>query len=298
MFKIFMSSLLCFYCLSISIAADEPNDVKEQVKKRLQEFTENVNQNKVDALPTFWTENARLIKPTTGEMLKGKEEIGKYLQQRAQEIKERNLKFNFRAEKVTFPAPNKAIVEGVIEITDKDGLIQRNARKIDLMNQNGKWYIDELREIEVAPPPPVFAHLKELEWLIGSWKDQDEDVSITFSTKWDKFKNFLIQHYKMEIYDLEVLEGVQIIGWNPLRERIQSWVFDSDGGYGTGVWFKKDKDWIVTMHYVLSDGNQGTATNIYSNINNRSYTYSSINRNINAEPLDDIKPVTVMKENL
>jgi ketosteroid isomerase-like protein len=297
MYKFIISGILCFYSLFSSLAAQNNENAKAQISQRLQEFTETFKQDKTDLLPSFFTQDAQIIKPTRGEQLKGKDEITQFLQKRAQEIKERNLNFTFKPLEITFPAPNQATVDGIVEVADQKGLLERDARQINLLNQNGKWYINEIREIEVAPPPPIYAHLKELEWLLGNWKDKDQDVTITFANRWDKYKNFIIQNFKMDILGSEALEGIQIIGWDPVDKKIISWVFDSDGGYGEGEWSNQNKDWQVTFDYVLSNGDKGTATNIYSNINDKTYTYSSVDRSVNEEPLEDVKPVTVTKEN-
>jgi len=37
------------------------------------------------------------------------------------------------------------------------------------------------------------------------------------------------------------MAGMQIIGWGPAAKQMRSWVFDSDGGFGTVIWSKKDK---------------------------------------------------------
>ena len=295
MYKFFILGLFTLSSLFATLAAQDEN-TKSQLAKRLQGFIEAVNKGDAQALSSFWTQDAQFTNPTTGEVLKGKEEIAQYLQQREQEILERHLQFSFKPVNTTFPASDKAVVEGIVEITDKGVLIQRNARKVELVKQQGEWYINNVREIEVAPPPPVFSNLKDLEWMIGTWKDKDQDVTITSTVKWDKFKNFIIQNFKMDVYGVEAMEGIQIIGWDPVDETIRSWVYDSDGGFGEGTWSKKDKDWSVAMDYVLSDGNEGKATNIYSNINGKSYSYSSVDRSINDEALDNINPVTVEKE--
>lgn len=296
MHKIFIAGVLCFLSALTTIFGIESEDAKKQVEKRLQEFTEAINQHKAELLPTFWTQDAILINPATGESYKGKSQITDYLQKRNQEIEKRQLNFTFTPGKVIFIDNNQVAVDGVVEIKDNGKLLQRDARNIKLVNQNGQWYINELREIEAPPPPPVYSHLKQVEWLIGNWKDADENVTITFSAKWDKFKNFIIQNFKMETYGLEAIEGTQVIGWDPIQERIRSWVYDSDGGFGHGIWHKTNDGWQVAMRYVLSDGSEGEETNIYSNINERSYQYSSIDRTLDDEPLENISPVTVKKE--
>lgn len=64
--------------------------------------------------------------------------------------------------------------------------------------------------------------MKQLEWLIGNWKNVDEDVIMTFSAKWDKFKNLIIKNFKIETHGLEEIEGIQIIGGNPIEKKIHS----------------------------------------------------------------------------
>lgn len=296
MHKIILIGVFCIFCTATTLIAAESDSSNEKIKKRLQEFTDAVNQHRGDILSSFWTQDASLTNPVTGETYKGKEQIDVYLKKRNQEIQERQLNFTFTPTKIAFPAPHQAIVEGVLEIKDKGQLIRRNARKFGFVEQNGQWYINELREVEAAPAPPVYSQLKDLEWLIGNWKDADQDVTITFTNNWDKFKNFIIQHFKMETYGTETIEGLQIIGWDPIQKHIRSWVYDSDGGFGDGVWTKQNGGWQVALKYVLSDGSEGTATNIYSDITDRSYKYTSTARTINGESLDNIQPVTVKKE--
>lgn len=296
MHKIIQIGVFCMLCAITTLFAAEPQNASEQIKKRLQEFNDAVTQNRADALAGFWTEDASLINPVTGEAYKGKAQITDYLKKRNQEIQERKLSFALTPININFPSPQQATVQAVVEVKQNGELLKRNARKIGFVQQNGQWLINDVREVEAAPPPPVYNHLKDLEWLIGTWKDTDQDVSITFSAKWDKFKNFIVQNFRVDTYGLEEMEGIQIIGWDPLENNIRSWVYDSDGGFGEGTWTKNDNGWQVALNYILSNGSEGTATNVFTDITDRTYRYSSINRTVNGEALDNIQPVTVKKE--
>lgn len=296
MFKNLMIGILCFQGFFGTLFALENGGDKEKVFQRLQDLSAAFNGDKEDLLSSFWTEDAEYARPLTGEILKGKGAITKFFQARAQEINKRQLKFSFKPEKIDFPDSNTAVVEGVSEISDKGALLQRNARRVELVKEKGQWYLDTVSEIEVAPAPPVHDHLKELEWLIGKWIDKDEDVTITFTTDWDKFKNFIVQRFKMEVYGTVEMEGLQIIGWDPLAQKIRSWVFDSDGGFGSGEWSKADHNWNAVLNYVLSDGKKASATYVYKPINDKSYSFASINRTIDGAALPEIKRVTVVRE--
>lgn len=291
MLKILMIAVLCFQ----SLYALDVEQEKKAIGERLHKFAEAVNKDKPEVYSTYWTEDAEFFTPITGELIEGKKDITEFMKKRTKEIKDRNLQFSFKPTKIEIPDVNTAIVEGVVEVTDKGKLIQRTARRIELAKVNGEWDLDMVSEIEVPPPPALYVHLKGLEWLVGNWEDNDEDVNITFATNWDKFKNFITQRFTMEVYGMDAIEGFQIIGWDPIEKKIRSWVYDSDGGFGTGLWSMKGNSWQVELDYTLSDGTKGTATNIYTKVNDNSYTFASINRKIGTEKLPDLEPVTVQR---
>ena len=99
----------------------------------------------------------------------------------------------------------------------------------------------------------------------------------------------------MKVYGLEELEGLEIIGWDPNEKKIRSWIFDSDGGFGSGIWIKENANWKSNVNYTISNGKTASDTNIFSNITDKSYTYSTINRKEGDVTLPNIEPVTVLK---
>lgn len=149
-----------------------------------------------------------------------------------------------------------------------------------------------------AKPESHYANLKEIEWLIGNWQHQNEGLDIRVNSRWDKYKNFIIQDFEWRTDDeeSEEVELKQIIGWDPIAQKIHSWVFDSDGGFGEGIWTKVNDQWHVKMLFTLPDGRKGSATNVYSKSDNNSYNFSSFGRDINGEVLPNIKPIKLIKK--
>ncbi len=284
-------SLGSFY----SFAYEENTDEKTKVTERLKQFTDAVNTGTGD-LSEFWTEDGQLINPVTGEVVNGDQAIAKYLQSKVLELK--GKKVTFEIHDFVFPDPNSAVVKGVLKIYDNNNLVDQRARRVELLKEDdGKWYLYTVSEINVEPAPSAYEHLKGLEWMLGNWKDEDDHVTIEFSTRWDKFKNFLIQKFTMKVYGLEAMEGIQIIGWNPIDKKIHSWVYDSDGGFGTGVWEQKgNSEWEATLNYVLSEGKWASSKNIYKKIDDKSYSYTSIDRKVEGQSLPNVESVTVVKE--
>lgn len=287
MYQIFFVAIFCIQ----SLFAQEN---KEQLKQELQTITQALNQGNIDSIASLLTDDAEMSRPLIGDVLQGKEAILKFLKERSQERKERNLQFSFKPESVEFPDADTAVVEGISEVGNSQGLFLRQARRVELVKENGKWLISSIDDVEVAPAPP--SHLKELEWLIGNWKDQTEGVTLTSNISLGKFQNFIIDKFNMTLYKAEVIEGVQIIGWNPAEKRIQSWIFDSDGGHGTGFWTNRGNSWEVALNYVLGDGRRGSETLIYTKVDASQHRFESRNRKINGESVPDLEPVTMAKE--
>ncbi len=278
-----------------SLFANINQNNEESVKAFLNEFTDALNQNKVDDFASYWTEDGELVKPTTGTVIEGNEKIAAELKNTVQALHGNKIKFTIGH--IDFPDADSAVVEGLLQIFDKDKLVEQAARKIELVKQNNEWYLALIKEIKIDETPSTsFEHLKDLQWLLGTWKDTDDNVTIEFKTGFDIYKNFINQRFTMQIYGQTVMEGLQIFGWNPIDNKLVSWIFDSDGGYGTGDFEKRDGKWFLKINYTLSDGKKATSTNIYTPINATSYSFSSIDRIVDGNTLPNVEPVTVVKE--
>ena len=47
-----------------------------------------------------------------------------------------------------------------------------------------------------------------------------------------------------------------MIGKDNAKGVIRSWVFQSDGGFGDGVWTREGKKWSIDVHGVRADGSK------------------------------------------
>lgn len=150
--------------------------------------------------------------------------------------------------------------------------------------------------METGKATSNYDHVKELNWLVGSWEDTDEDSDISLSFQWGENKNFLVEHFTIKVLNQDEMEGLQIIGWDPSQNTIRSWVFDSDGGFRDGTWSKDGDSWIVTMKSTLSDGRKASSLDIYKKFDENNFTFSMDSREIDADILPDVGPVTFKKK--
>jgi hypothetical protein len=113
--------------------------------------------------------------------------------------------------------------------------------------------------------------------------------------KWTKNQSFITRSFAGSIRDRIDMSGMQIIGWDASKRKIRSWVFDSDGGFGEATWTKKDKRWIIHAAATLPDGRKTSATNIMTILDDNSFTWQSMGRELDGEILPNIAPVKVVR---
>ena len=126
---------------------------------------------------------------------------------------------------------------------------------------DGHWLQSVVRD-EVANDLSPHDHLMNLEWLIGDWVNESDDAVVSTTCKWEKGGNFLVREFSMKTKGQPVLSGTQRIGWDPLKRRFKTWIFDSEGGHGEGFWTRDGNQWVVKVEGVGREGKPVSATNI------------------------------------
>ena len=136
-------------------------------------------------------------------------------------------------------------------------------------------------------PSLASAQLKDLEWLVGNWVNDNSKVDVTLNIRWATNKAFLLMDYVVKREGQEPLEVSVRIGWDGHNKRIRSWVFDSQGGMAEGYWTKDGKRWLVGMSGVLPDGGTGGSTNEYEFVDANSFVWRATERDVDGQPLAD-----------
>lgn len=291
--KIILILLAAAWLAGCNQAQSNKEADKKAIRNAVQSYQEAYNQQDVAKLSALWSSNASYFNPITGESAEGREAIEKLFKERFAKDEKKHLEIKIA--NIEFPNEEEAIENGVINVSISDQPMQQMAYEVKFIKENGKWLVNAINEIKLQENISHFEQLKELEWLVGKWEDSDDNVQILFNNQWDKYKNFITVNFKMKIYEQDDIEGKQIIAWDPVKDIIRSWVFDSDGGFGEGTWKKTEKSWYATMHYTLGDGRNASSINIYTPVDNNSYTFASVEREVDGEILPDMNPVIVEK---
>ena len=140
-----------------------------------------------------------------------------------------------------------------------------------LVREGGQWKVAIVQEWDRDDGLDV--SLKELEWLIGTWHVATKDREVTTTYEWDENKAFIRGKYTVKEGAKVVESGTQMIGKDNAEGAIRSWVFQSDGGFGDGLWTRDGKKWTVDFYGVTPDGRELTATVIYIHVDANTYTW-------------------------
>jgi hypothetical protein len=212
----------------------------------------------------------------------------------------KDAKLEVEVKSVDFMSPNVAIESGTARIIRPDAEPEETNYTAVNVKRDGKWLIDRIsEEAPPEPPPSSYEHLKELEWMIGSWIDQDEEATVQTDCDWTKNQNFINRSFAVVVGEEVDLAGMQIIGWDPVAKQIRSWIFDSDGGFSEGKWSRKGDDrWFIQQNGTLPDGGRTSAVNIITRVNDNSFTWQSVNREVNGDILPNVDEVLVVRKSV
>jgi uncharacterized protein (TIGR02246 family) len=270
-------------------AADEA-----AIRQAVESYVTAFNQGDAKALAALWSPEAVYTNPISGEQVVGREAIEKLFSANFAEAK--GGKLEAKTDSIRFVSPNVAVEQGAAKILRPGQPPEESEYSAVYVKRDGKWLLDRVTEEETPVITSHYDQLKELEWMIGSWVDQDEQNTIVTTCEWTKNKNFITRSFTISIRDRIEMAGMQIVGWDPAAKQIRSWVFDSDGGFGEGVWTKKDKSWYIRATGTTPDGKKSTAMNVITHVDDQTFTWQSINREAGGELLPNVDEVVVVRQ--
>lgn len=269
-----------------------PSKQEQEVRDRMKGLADAYNQADPKKVAAFWSETAHYT-AADGSQLKGRDQIEKYFAKSLAANK--GIKIEAYSAKFRFVTADVALGEGTLrtsrpgESAESNGILSVHVKK------DGDWYLDSVHETAITTTPSHYDNLKELEWFIGNWVDADENSTIEHKVEWVKNRNFIIDSFIVSVDGVADMHGMQVIGWDPSANTIRSWFFDSDGGFGEGLWTKNGKRWTVKANGVAPDGRLGKATHVYTAVDKDTYLWKSIGRKIGNDFMPNIEEVKVVR---
>ena len=206
----------------------------------------------------------------------------------------KGAKLTINLDSVRVLAPEVVVEKGSTTVTSKNGDKASSMFTAVHVKKDGKWKISELVE---TPAPVISAgeHLSELSWLVGDWNEADKDAGLTVKShyQWARGGNFISRNVTVKRGDDDVLEGWQVIGWNPVEESIRSWTFDDAGGFTDGSWTREGERWLVREIGYSADGSRTTADNTLTKVGPDKLFWESANRTLDGDPRPGIGRIEI-----
>jgi uncharacterized protein (TIGR02246 family) len=274
--------------------ASESTSDEAAIRENVDKYVEAYNRRDSKTMASMWSPDAVYMDPTTNEQIVGRDAIAKHFDTMFAGAED--AKLTVTIDSIDFVSPNVAIEKGTAVVTYADFDPEETSYSAVHVKRDGEWFLDRVSEEEMAAPPPShYEQLKELEWLVGSWIDSDDQATVQSEVEWTKNRNFLRRSFAVVTRDAIDLSGVQVIGWDPAAQQVRSWVFDSDGGFAEATWTRKDDQWFIQNNGTLPDGRKTTSLNVLTEIDNDAFKWSSVNRIVDGELLPNVDEVTIVR---
>ena len=262
------------------------------IRANIQAYLDAFQNEDVDAAVALWTEEGEYFVPG-GEMIKGHDALREAFQQFFEENE--GTKIDLGVPAIRIPSPSIGVEEGVAHILRPDSDPEVLYYTAVHVKTGGEWKLDTLHESDPPPPSPN-DHLQELSWLLGEWVDADAESALEISCEFTKNGNFIRRSFRSFAGDEISIEGTQIIGWDGARQVFRSWMFDTEGGFGEGLWERDGDRWEVRMTQTLGDGSRASSLNTFHPQEDGSYIWRSTGREVGGQLQPNIGPITVVSQ--
>jgi uncharacterized protein (TIGR02246 family) len=290
-----LSTACCVSFIVTGICYADQAEDEAAIRKNAEVYVEAYNKRDAKAVAEMWSPDAVYTDPDTGDAAVGRDEIERLFTGTLANLGEGRIEVEVSS--VKFMSTNVAVENGLVRIIRPNAEPEVTYYSAVNIRRDGKWLLDRVtEESPIVSPPSAYEQLKELEWMIGSWIDQDDEATIQTDCEWTKNQNFMTRSFAVVIDGQVDMAGMQIIGWDPVAKQIRSWVFDSDGGFAEGKWTRKGDRWLIAQAATLPDGRKSSAVNVLRRIDDNAFTWQSIQREIDGDVLPNVDEVLVVRK--
>jgi uncharacterized protein (TIGR02246 family) len=268
-----------------------PNEQKA-IREVAAAFTKAFNNHDAKGIGALFLPDAKVV-TEDGDVVEGREAIAALFADQFNDSPKSTVEV--MVDSITFVGSDMAIEVGSTKTLPGPGEeLDISKYTVIHLKRDGKWLMAFARDSE-GDTPTNNERLQPLAWLVGDWIDESPDAVVMTSCRWSPDKNFLLQDIQVQTAGKPFMTINQRIGWDQLQKCVHSWVFDSEGGFGEGIWTRTDDGWVIKATGVRSDGSTGSATNIVTPAGKNEYVWRSTDRVVGGNLEDDVMVRVVRK---
>lgn len=263
-------------------ASPEETAIREAVAAYAAAF----NKGDAAALANFWAPDAEYI-ADDGTVAKGRAAVAERF--KALFADKQGLTLNVTPTSIKLLGATAALVDGTAKVTDpKAGANASPFESVWVKGADGRWLLSRVRDLSALEDDDTnYEHLKELDWLVGEWSNESAALAVTLTCRWDKNRNFMVHDQTVKVGGKDAVTVTKYIGWDPAEGRIRSWVFDSEGGFGSGTWTRTGNEWVEEVEFRNRGGSDGSAENHWRFGDDGHFEWKAVNRQVDGRPVPD-----------
>ena len=275
--------------LTKGVAAEEPQD---SIRSQLRRYVEAFNGRDFESIAAVMDSEMKYLDETSGDQTDGASDFVKRIQGALEA--EPSLKLEASIDGIETPQPDTAIVTGTATLTSDQTPEERSSFQVKMAQRQSTWKITSITEQLLQPTSVISADeaMASLAWLVGTWKDSSPDQlrsEIAFLPGERLLRRILFE----PATDREL--GFEIIGYDPSRNRVRSWLYFADGTFGSGDWIGEEDHWRVKMTQTLEDGRKATGTYVIRPTDENTMVVKVVDRQIGGAPMPSGKEVTLSR---
>ena len=250
------------------------------INHTMRSYLQAFNRHDPAALAAHWSTKGENVDLDSGETTAGREAVREVFAALFEE--DAGATIDIDVASIRSLRDDVAVVDGVSRISFTDAPPSSSRFSAVLVRENGTWVLDTVREstassqpadtepVRQAPARPI----DELAWLVGSWEDVSDGVTASTHCFWSTNKAFLIRTHVVSadaVQEQRPLPGdsripgllpagtagsreiTEIIGWDPDRGQLRSWLFTSDGRFAEGSWARHGDAWTLRLEDAAGD---------------------------------------------
>ncbi len=272
--------------------AKSPTDL-ELFRASATRFENAFNTQNPKAIAAQFLENAEVV-DESGQVVQGRALIETRFAESFKNFPQAQIKIEITS--VRRLSPEVAVEDGVSTITlDPTEPASRNAYSVVHVKREGQWLFASVKDFPAEPLITPHDHLQDLAWLVGHWVDESDHSRVETTCEWSDDQNYLLQHYRVKTRSGQEMQGVQRIGYDPLRRTIRAWAFDRNGTFVESNWTPIDETWVIKAEGVTSAGEAAFATRVLTRISSDAYRIDSVSQLVGKQSLPDSSVVVVRR---
>lgn len=270
---------------SLANAQEDPPKAWEKLDTIAERYVNAFNQKNPEALSDLFTEEGEILLQENVK-LAGHDAIEQHYMMIFDS--EPNAVVKLTRASMQFITPTLVLEEGSIRFNSHTE--KNTAYLYQIISQqqgNGEWKIVQSRNHDVASNQ-TFVALQQVEGLIGNWvAPLGEHGKLTINFRWDPSGSWLIGRGSYSVDDQDPTLLTMRIGWDPIKENIISWSFDSSGSHSFATWKESNNHWEIRSSGINALGKPISSTQTVSRLDQSSILWGFTDRLIGSQHKDD-----------